>query len=971
MTVARFLTNAFGAYILIQNPCGVASANIVPIHVSAKPSPAINVSAPAICENSNITFINTSSFGNVITPTGGPTSLCEDKGKNVWTITPSTGFILASGSLGSLNGNIPDQSVWTDAADTLDIQFVNAGVYTIKIYVGNERCGMDSTVTTVCVRSLPQASFTMSRQYSCGPSTVDFTNTTPPNQCNPGGDEYLWTVLYSDPQGCANAGDPTYAFANGTTETTKSPSLSFTAAGRYIIQLLVRSIDPSFGCPDGIMTDTLYVTGPLKTDVPALPTVCVNNNIFPVADINSCYATGPFGYRWTFTDGIPASSTDSLPGAVSYAAQGTFPIQLIVTDSSCMVSDTVITSVTVLPLPNTVIANDTIICSGEPVSLGGAPVPGVIYQWSPATGLDDPSSANPQAILNYDGPASDTVYTFYSVISQGANCTKTDSVKITVKRKPVVNVTPSSAQICNGSSVVLTATGADSYLWSPADSLNSTTVPEVIANPATTTIYTVQGTLANGCFAEQSVTVTTFVSPVADFTLSAPKVCTGQSLSVTNNSLNATGYEWNWGDGSTSTFESGQHVYTTAGTYSISLITQRADVSGFVCADTIIKQVDVIDKIAAQINVAPGSNCVPYTLQADAGNVTGASLVEWIIYDSSAVPSEIHVTGQSASHIFDKAGSYSVRLIVHTAAGCTDSAYYEFSVSGTPVTVFDPGLINVCGHDTTVTFIAQTISDGDNGIIYKWYVNDQLESTSNPFTYHFTGTPGSNTPQEFNIRLEAQNASGCGETSVTGKVILQPIPTPTIDVSPALVQQQPNYEFTFKDIAPSNSNKIYTWYMGDRSQQTKDGQQVTYQYGDTGTYNVRLVVKDFASGCTASDSVTVSILYVPGYIQVPNAICPGCSNLSVRHFLPLAKGLKKYRLTIYTTLGQKIFETTSLDADGSPNVAWDGTLNGKPLQQDVYSWQIEAQFRNGSEWKGMLYPGKNKPVKAGFITVIK
>ena len=58
---------------------------------------------------------------------------------------------------------------------------------------------------------------TMSRQYSCGPATVDFTNTTPPNQCTAGGDEYLWTVSYSDPEGCANAGDPTYAFANGTT----------------------------------------------------------------------------------------------------------------------------------------------------------------------------------------------------------------------------------------------------------------------------------------------------------------------------------------------------------------------------------------------------------------------------------------------------------------------------------------------------------------------------------------------------------------------------------------------------------------------------------------------------------------------------------------------------------------------------------------------------------------------------------
>ena len=968
---SQTFTNAFGAYILIQNPCGVASANVVPIRVSGKPAPSINLSEPAACVNSNITVINTSSFGNVITSAGGTASTCEDRGKNVWTITPSTGFILASGTLGSLNGNTTNQSAWTDAADTLDLQFVSAGTYTIKIYVGNERCGMDSTVTTVCIRNPPQASFTMSRQYSCGPGVVDFTNTSSTNQCTGGDEAYLWSVNYSDPEGCANTSDPTFAFVNGTTDTTKSPSLSFTAAGRYIIQLQASSTDPTFGCADGIITDTFYVYGPLQTDVPALPTVCVNNNLFPVVTLTKCYSPGPFGYQWTFTDGVPSSSTDSLPGAVSYAAPGTFPVQLIVTDSSCMLSNTVNTSVVVVPLPNTIVGNDTTICSGDPVSLGGAEVPGVTYQWSPATGLNDPNIANPQAILTYSGPASDTVYTYYSFISQGANCTKTDSIKITVKPKPVVSITPVSAQICNGSSVTLTAAGADSYVWSPADSLNSTTAPEVIANPSATTIYTVKGTLANGCYAEQAVAVTVYESPVADFTLAPAKVCTGQSLSVTNNSSNATAYTWHWGDGSTSTFESGQHVYATAGTYNISLITQRTDVSGFVCTDTIVKQVDVIDRIPAQINVSPGSPCVPYTLQVDAGNVAGASLVEWIIYDSSTAPGEFRFTGQTASYVYNQAGSYAVRLVVHSAEGCADSAYYEFDVLGTPVTVFDPGLVNVCGNDTTITFTATTVPNGDNNITYRWYVNNQLEGSANPFTHHFTGTAGSTTPQEFNIRLEAQNASGCGQTTVPGKVILHPTPTPTIEVSPALVQQQPNYEFTFRDNAPSNPNKIYTWYMGDRSQQTKEGQQVTYQYSDTGTYNVRLVVKDFASGCTAIDTVTVSILYVPGYIQVPNAICPGCSNQSVRHFLPLAKGLKKYRLTIYTTLGQKIFETTSLDADGSPNVAWDGTLNGKPLQQGAYSWQIEAQFRNGSEWKGMLYPGKSKPVKAGFITVIK
>jgi hypothetical protein len=37
----------------------------------------------------------------------------------------------------------------------------------------------------------------------------------------------------------------------------------------------------------------------------------------------------------------------------------------------------------------------------------------------------------------------------------------------------------------------------------------------------------------------------------------------------------------------------------------------------------------------------------------------------------------------------------------------------------------------------------------------------------------------------------------------------------------------------------------------------------------------------------------------------------------------------------------------------------------------VYTWEIEAIYNNETEWKGMIYPGSGKPVKTGFITIIK
>ena len=1310
--------NAFGAYLTIENPCGSNSASVVPIYVSGKPRPGIGVTSPVVCVNTNVNIQNTSGFGNVITPGPNFTATCVENGKKVWDIIPSTGWVLNSGSFGSLNNNPTSGSKWTDGSNALNVRFTETGIYTIKIYLYNERCGMDSSFTTICVRTVPQASFSMSSKTSCGPAQVNMNNTSPLGGCQ--GDEYRWAITYNDPENCAPADGTPYSFLNGGTFSTKSPSVMFFKPGRYIVRLTVRGVTSS--CAPAIATDTFYIKAPPKALIQEINTICASSDIKPAAVVSSCYSKGPFGYEWQFTNGMPAASTDSLPGSVVYNDIGVHAIRLIVTDSSCMLSDTVSTTVNIIPLPDVVAGNDTTVCSGAQIPLGlVASRPGnFTYQWSPAEGLNDPSAANPTATLNYTGSASDTTYSFYVTATLDDNCSKTDSVNITVKRSPVISITPAEPKICVGSSAQLLAEGADNYLWTPGETLNIATTPSVIAIPEITTTYSVVGTLANGCSAQQSVTVVVapepkaeflapvtikcspldiktlitpvpfasgngmytwyaddvligsnttgevpsyvitqpgtdvviklvvlsdagcpadsmqktftaipnvlssftkdrdsscapltvafsntstmpagaqfrwdfgngttsdevqpgpvtftaselfrdtvynivlkafngcdtsyfrdsvkvfaeakakfavdttrgcspftfsivntslgdnhtyywdfgdgttdttyslgssfdhtyftgsiqtftirliaenrcnrdtqllnivvspntikpfivangdelagcaphavtftnssigaseitwnfgdnsplvttpnsqgsvthlftsggnykviirlkndcsdttierslqvFDAPVADFDIASLQSCTGQSVTVANHSLSANSFEWIWGDSSTSSFASGEHVYAEAGTYNIMLVAQRVNTAGFVCTDTSMKQVVINNKIPARINVEPGRACVPYTLRLNAENAGGAQLIEWTIYDSSTTQKEFKINGETATHVYDVAGAYSARLVVHTATGCTDTATYEFNTHNTPRTVFEPQTISTCEHDTTVNFTALTTHAGNDPVTYKWFVNDQVEGTTNPFTYRFQASVSNTAPEVFNIKAVAQTIGECGDTSAIAQVIIQPIPTPQISVSPSQVLHQPDYKFTLKDLAPADPDKTYQWDMGDHSQQTRNGQEITYQYGDTGTYKVTLMVTDFSTGCRGSDSVSVSILYVPGYLQVPNAMCLGCSNYSLRQFLPLAKGLRQYRLRIYTTWGQKIFETTSLNADGSPNVAWDGTFNGKPLQQDVYTWEIEAIYKNETEWKGMIYPGSSKPVKTGFITIIK
>lgn len=85
-------------------------------------------------------------------------------------------------------------------------------------------------------------------------------------------------------------------------------------------------------------------------------------------------------------------------------------------------------------------------------------------------------------------------------------CGTATTVQYTVNGLPTITL--SDETICTGDSVDLTASGANTYSWSPATGLSSTTGTTVTASPSTTTTYTVTGTDANGCQNSADATIT-------------------------------------------------------------------------------------------------------------------------------------------------------------------------------------------------------------------------------------------------------------------------------------------------------------------------------------------------------------------------------------------------------------------------------------------------------------------------------
>ena len=183
------------------------------------------------------------------------------------------------------------------------------------------------------------------------------------------------------------------------------------------------------------------------------------------------------------------------------------------------------------PLINTI--QDQTTCRGVQVQLTSTG--GVRYNWSPATALSDSLSAAPVA-----SPA-DTLKYFVTGTT-AAGCSATDSVQINILPSPAITKSTDTS-ICIGDSAYLRITGAQAYLWSPAQTLSAPDIAEPVAAPvANTTYYVISSDPAFNCTATDSIRVSIRAAARFSINAAADSVCSGYPLQLT--ATGGTGYRW-------------------------------------------------------------------------------------------------------------------------------------------------------------------------------------------------------------------------------------------------------------------------------------------------------------------------------------------------------------------------------------------------------------------------------------------
>jgi gliding motility-associated-like protein len=232
------------------------------------------------------------------------------------------------------------------------------------------------------------------------------------------------------------------------------------------------------------------------------------------------------------------------------------------------------------------------------------------YEWS------NPEGSIVSIFAEAEVSARETT-TYSVVVTDECGESDTTEVTITVLSPPLLlDITPSQ-QICPGDSVLLTVFptggfGAYYYSWPHSGE----TTQSVWVKPNVDSRYIV--IVKDDCqtFQVQTQTTVTVIQPDADFNpITDPKFI-GLPITFQNLTNNGQNYQWDLGDGSTSTMVHPNNIYTVPGTYNITLIaTDR-----YGCVDSITKPITILEEFYLYIpnSFTPDNNRVNSTFSISA-----------------------------------------------------------------------------------------------------------------------------------------------------------------------------------------------------------------------------------------------------------------------------------------------------------------------------------------------------------------
>ncbi|MFL3664349.1 MAG: PKD domain-containing protein [Flavobacteriales bacterium] len=455
--------------------------------------------------------------------------------------------------------------------------YLNAGTYNATLTVTTDSGCTHTGTVTVTVYANPTASFITADV--CQNLAGQFTDQSVGN----GGtiNQWDWDFDYN-------------GVTHYTDNTQQNPSNNYATAGIYTVELIVTT---SAGCSDTVSNPiTIH---PMPNAAYTHTDVCYTDaNTFTD---NSNVSSGTItNWDWDFDDNSPINNTQNP--TYTYGSDGAYNVTLVVTtDQNC--KDTVTHTVNVWSLP-VVDFTPTEVCLNTPTQFQDLTTVNIGNSVSWAWDFDDGTNSNAQNPIHtypVDGPFQVTL-----VVTTNHGCVDSTTKTVTINPLPQVSF---SADMLSGCSPVIVNFTDNSVINAPGNNVawnwnfgngmtssqqNPTGISfENLSNTSVATFgISLTVTSDKGCVIKDTITnmITSYPIPTAAFTYGPePTNIYDAEITFIDNSIIASQWLWDLGDGSSSTDQNPVHHYVDSGSYYVTLYMENM----YGCKDTTSKMVRI------------------------------------------------------------------------------------------------------------------------------------------------------------------------------------------------------------------------------------------------------------------------------------------------------------------------------------------------------------------------------------------
>lgn len=639
-------------------------------------------------------------------------------------------------------------------------------------------------------------------------------------------------------------------FGDSSTSDQQNPTHTYANANTYNVTLTVTT---NSGC-------VASVTNPVTVNPNPVADFDFNNSCVNVAvnftDASTISSGTVQSWDWDFGNG--SSSAQQNP-THTYSAANDYTVSLIVTsDQGC--TDNISQTLTVSPNP-IVGFTATTECEGTATEFtdNSSVTPGTINGWTWDFG-DNGTSDQQNPTHTYGGA---NTYTVSLSVTSSDGCTSSSTQAVFVEPTPVADFT--GTDVCLGTpttfnnlSNVSTGTITD-YLWDFDDNGATSDVLNPTHTFSTSGPHNVSLTVtsSSGCTNSTTIAVEVFPNPIADFDVqdvceNATSVFTDQS---TVNGSNISSWAWDFGDGQSSNQQNPSHTYAAPNTYDVTLAVITADNCQH---DTTISTV-VEPNPTADFTVADVCESLPNAFNdASSGAI---STWAWDFGDSQSS------NQQSPTHTYAAPNTYTVELIVATAAGCEDTTSNTVTVFPGATAAFSASI--ECEGTPTEFADLSTASSGGSITNWAWDfgVSGGTSAQQNPsYTYNSYG--------DYTVTLTVTTANNCTSVS-TAQVQVYAVPQVNFSGIDVCLNEVTN--FTNNSSIGDGQIDSWAWSFGDS--QTSTDASPGNTYATDGNYTVQLIATS-DNGCRDTATQTVLVYPLP-QVNFSNDPVGGCVPIDI------------------------------------------------------------------------------------------